>query len=135
MRFKMNVKIENRPIDITPLVDVVFQLIIFFMLSSSFVMQPGIKVELPKIHLPVSEKPTGLTVVIRRDGKIFFKDQEIALDQLGKTLSLEKGGQKLELLIIKADQKALHGRVVEVMGIAKEIGFSRIAIATKPDLG
>lgn len=134
MRFKTRLKIENQPIDITPLVDVVFQLIIFFMLSSSFVLQPGIKVELPTLRLPLSEKPNGLSLTIRRDGSIFFKDHEIQMSELGGILTNEKKKGENELLVIKADQKAFHGRVVEVMGMAKEVGFSHIAIATKPEI-
>jgi len=119
--------------DMTPLIDVVFQLIIFFLLSSSFVLQPGIKVELPETRLPSGEKPTGLSVSVLRDGKIFFKDKEINLRELGRILKEEKTGKPNEIFIIKADQKTDHGTVVEIMGVAKQVGIAKIAIATKPD--
>ncbi|MBI1883418.1 MAG: biopolymer transporter ExbD [Chlamydiae bacterium] len=132
MRFKTNLKVEKGRLDMTPLIDVVFQLIIFFMLSSSFVLQPGIKVELPSVKLPGSEKPSGLSVVVRRDGKIFFEDREIKLKDLSQRL---REVPSKDLLIIKADEKAEHGTVVQVMSEAKESGISRIAIATKPKWG
>jgi biopolymer transport protein ExbD len=119
--------------DITPLIDVVFQLIIFFLLSSSFVLQPGIKVELPETRLSSGEKPTGLSVSVLKNGRIFFNDKEINLRDLRWILKEEKTGKSYETFIIKADQKTDHGTVVKIMGIAKQVGIAKIAIATKPD--
>lgn len=133
MYFKMNVSIEKGRLDITPLIDVVFQLIIFFMLSSSFILQPGIKVDLPTVNIPNAEKPTGPSITIRRDGRLFLNDKEIHLSKLEESLKFEKEGKGDDIvLIIKADQKTPHGKVVEVMAIAKNAGFGKIGIATKP---
>lgn len=132
MLFKMNSKIGKSRIDITPLVDVVFQLIIFFMLSSSFILQPGIKVDLPSTHSTKAEKTSGMSVIIRSDGRIFLEDHEVRKSQLKQALFEEKRKRTSDFLVIKADQRARHGLVVEVMAIAKEVGISRIAIATKP---
>ena len=132
MLFKMNSKIGKSRIDITPLVDVVFQLIIFFMLSSTFIMQPGIRVDLPSTRSVKADKTTGISVVIRSDGRIFLEDQEIKKNQLKEALQKRKEKQPSDFLVIKADQRARHGIVVEVMAIAKEAGISKVAIATKP---
>lgn len=114
----------------TPLIDVVFQLIIFFLLSSSFVLQPGIKVELPTVELPSGDKPKGISISILKNGQLFLEDEKVRIGDIkAKLIELKK---KESLLIIKADRKAAHGKVVEVMAIAKEIGFNDIAIATKP---
>jgi len=116
--------------DMTPLIDVVFQLIIFFLLSSSFVLQPGIKVELPTVELPSGDKPKGISISILKNGQLFLEDEKVRIGDIkAKLIELKK---KESLLIIKADRKAAHGKVVEVMAIAKEIGFNDIAIATKP---
>jgi biopolymer transport protein ExbD len=131
--FKTSVKIQKGVMDVTPLIDVVFQLIIFFLLSSSFVLQPGIKIELPET--PVSStgvKPSGLSVSILGDGRIFFNEKQIDLKELTQILKSERASNSEEALIIKADQKTHHGVVVEIMGIAKQVGIKRFAIATKP---
>lgn len=116
----------------TPLIDVVFQLIIFFLLSSSFVLQPGLRVELPAAHVPEGEKPAGPSVSILRDGRIFFDDREVTMAGLPEVLSRYRMSDEHPMLIIKADRKTAHGTVVEVMSLARKTGFDRISIATKP---
>lgn len=130
--FRRNTMIEKGAMDMTPLIDVVFQLIIFFLLSSSFVLQPGIKVELPTVELPSGEKPKGTSISILENGMLFLDDKRVRLDEIKQKLLKLKGRGPASLLIIKADQKSTHGRVVEVMALAKEAGYNDIAIATKP---
>lgn len=130
--FRRNIAFEKGAMDMTPLIDVVFQLIIFFLLSSSFVLQPGIKVELPTVELPSGEKPQGVAISILKNGQLFLEDEKVQMNEIkAKLLELKKYNRE-SLLIIKADRKAMHGRVVEVMAIAKEVGYKDIAIATKP---
>jgi biopolymer transport protein ExbD len=130
--FKRNVGFEKGAMDMTPLIDVVFQLLIFFLLSSSFVLQPGIKVELPTVELPSGEKPAGVSISILRNGLLFLEDEKIQMNEIKVKLVELRKHNKESLLIIKADRKAVHGRVVEVMALAKEAGYQDIAIATKP---
>lgn len=131
--FRSNLTLEKRPLDMTPLIDVVFQLMIFFLLSSSFVLQPGIKVDLPATRLRSGEKSTKFSVSIQRNGQIFFNEEKVRVADLEERLRREKVAEPNELLIIKADEKARHGVVVEVMAAAKRVGIARMAIATKPD--
>ena len=130
--FKVSHEIPKGSLDMTPLIDVVFQLIIFFLLSSSFVLQPGLKVQLPTVNSPGSEKQVDFSLVIRRDGSIFYHDEEVLLRDLPGLIQRELARHAGESLILKADEKAFHGRVVEVMGIAKKAGVEKMAIATKP---
>jgi len=120
-------------VNITSLIDVVLLLLIFFMISTTFVTQPGIRIDLPKANKTVKNvAQESNTIVISADNSIFINRQEIEnIDQLRTVLVDLKKEQGSELIIIKADENVAHGIVVSVMDLAKTSGFSRIAIATR----
>lgn len=129
MRFKPHVEWEKgqRAIDIAPLIDVVFQLLIFFMLTSSFIFQPGIKIKLPKAVTSEVIREEALVVVITADNQIFLKKKPVTLQQLKSKLKLQR---KDRPLLIKADKKASLGTVVDVWDICREVNINQINIAT-----
>ncbi|MDI6791981.1 MAG: biopolymer transporter ExbD [bacterium] len=131
MKFK-RVKLKEAGLDITPLIDVVFLLLIFFLLSSSFIMQPGIKVTLPEATTDDIKTKKDVFVTITRDGSYFLNEEAISLAVLPDKLRVMVAGEVDQLLIVKADREVTHGRVVEVMDIAKRAGIDRLAIATEP---
>ncbi|MCS7181436.1 MAG: biopolymer transporter ExbD [bacterium] len=133
MRFQRHCEIIKGEINLTPLVDVVFQLIIFFMLSSSFIMQPGIKIKLPKAETTDVIKEKEIFINITEEGTIYFKGKRVSLPQLEKVLKEEIKNKKDLILVVKADKDAKHGIVVNVMDKAKISGIERIAIATLPE--
>jgi biopolymer transport protein ExbD len=120
-------------VNITSLIDVVLLLLIFFMISTTFVTQPGIRIDLPKANKTVKNvAQESNTIVIGADSSIHINRQEIEnLEQLRSVLLELKKDQASELIIIKADQNVAHGIVVSVMDLAKSVGFTRIAIATR----
>lgn len=120
-------------VNITSLIDVVLLLLIFFMISTTFVTQPGIRIDLPKAQKTVKNVAQERnTIIISADNRIYLNRQEIAdLEELRAALRELKAQQTSELIIIKADQNVAHGIVVSVMDLAKTSGFSRIAIATR----
>jgi biopolymer transport protein ExbD len=120
-------------VNITSLIDVVLLLLIFFMISTTFVTQPGIRVNLPKAKSKVKNvAQESNTIVITAENTIYMNQQQVhdvqELQALLQTLKVEQQG---DFIIIKADEKVAHGIVVRVMDIAKTSGFSRIAIATQ----
>ncbi|MCM8766883.1 MAG: biopolymer transporter ExbD [Candidatus Omnitrophica bacterium] len=116
------------------MVDVIFQLIIFFMLSSSFIMQPGIKIKLPKAETTDIIKQKEIFVNITEDGKIYFKGKIVNLIDFEKNLREEIKDQKENIiLIVKGDKDAKHGVIVSVMDKARKCGIERIAVATLPE--
>lgn len=124
---------DDARIEITPLVDMVFLLLIFFMLSTTFIVTPGIKVNLPRSSAEkVTQEKKEVRVVITEDNKVFV--DRVLVDEVELERRLEGVGQQdpQTLIIIKADAKAFHGKVVEVMDIAKQSGLDRLAIATQP---
>ncbi len=118
--------------DTTPIADIVFLLLIFFMLSSSFIVQPGIRLRLPKAVS--SEIDLGRTVIVEipAGGALYVNDTKVTFDQLPQVLSVALTGAKEKMVIIKADKDVRHGTVVKVMDIAKLSGAERLVIATEP---
>lgn len=130
----MNFTERTRPdahLDITPIVDTVFNLLIFFALSLNFIVTPGIKVELPESATEeIVREREELIVVMDRDNNIFIDEQTVSIDQLGTVFMNAARRNKDTLVIIQADQDVAHGGVVRMMDTAKKAGLARLAIAT-----
>ena len=115
-------------LDLTPIVDVVFNLLIFFALSLNFaVTSGGINVKLPKAASAEPVKAQDLTINLTADGKTYLNDRVITMEKLSQKLKDKK--DKDSLVIIRTDSSVTHGRVVEAMDTVKTNGFSRLAIA------
>lgn len=136
MQFRSKVKErKGLPIDFTPIVDVVFNLMIFFALSLNFIASPGIQVKLPKAaaeQFPTER--TEIIVAVTKEGYLFVEQNRVTEGQLFERLNKMSAQEKEKgLVIVQADEKAFHGKVVEVMDLVKRAGFSRLAIATSPE--
>ena len=118
-------------INITSLIDVLFLLLIFFMISSTFVEQPGMKLELPESKSASAEKMKELFIEINQDGTMFLGDVAVSLDSLEYKFKSIVPSLENRTLILKADKEARHGTVVSVMDKAKISGIEKIIIATK----
>lgn len=131
LRKKRRLKIHTH-LDMTPLIDVVFLLIIFFMLSSSFILQPGIKVNLPQSKSSDSQKEKSVEITITKENLIYYNAERISIGELSlKFKSLSKTNPDTNI-IIKADGNVKHSFIVEIMSEAKENRLSKLAIATRP---
>ena len=130
LKFKRHLKLDEDRLDVTPLIDVVFLLLIFFMLTSTFVLQPGIKVKLPKAITSEALKKKNLVIVITAGGKIYLDNEIISSDELSAKLG--EAAQDERAVLIKADQKISLGRVVEVWDLCRDVGITQVSIATEP---
>ncbi len=133
MNFRQKNRREVSQLDMTPLVDVVFNLLIFFMLSTTFVTTPGIKINLPQAsskELKVQEKE--VRIALTRKGKIYVNRKLVMLNDVKKILKQKARINPKILVIIQADEQVTHGKVVQIMDIAKSCGLSKLAIATRP---
>ena len=115
-------------IDITPLIDCVFLLLIFFMLSSSFVKPAGITVNLPKTVTAEILREEKFVIVITDKNIIRLEEEVVTVDDLKEVLIQKK--QKIESLLIKADEKASLGKIIEVWDMCRELGIEKLNIAT-----
>ena len=133
MQFRRPRTLSTR-LDTTPMADTIFLLLIFFMLSTSFVVQPGIQVKLPKAVTSEIQLKKDLILTITAENILFLNEEPVTLDKLGEALEAAFAQRKDRILIIKADQEVRHGMVVQAMDIAKLSGADRLAIATEPKL-
>jgi len=114
------------------MIDIIFLLLLFFVLSSTFVLQPGINVNLPRTVASENPARKDLIVIIARDGRIFLNNDLVAFNALWGRLIEELKAQPEGTLVLRADRDVTHGLVVRVMDVAKQAGAARIAIATEP---
>jgi len=116
-------------IDIAPLIDVVFQLLIFFMLTASFIFQPGIKINLPKALTSEVLHEQNVVLTVTSENLIYIDDKAVTSVELNRKLTKDITLSKKPVLI-KADRRASLGRVVEVWDICRAAGISQVNIAT-----
>lgn len=128
MRFKRKVFIEKGNLDIAPLIDVVFLLLIFFMLTSSYIFQPGIKVDLPKAVTSEVLHRDLLVITITASNEAYIKERPVSEEELISriTHSSSEGSS----ILIMADKRADLGRVIEVWDICRQANIRQINIAT-----
>ncbi len=119
-------------LNITPLIDVLFILIIFFAVSSTFLEQPGIKLDLPKAKKTDLQKVEKAVLVISKDEKLYFRGKPITREQLPELLRDAMRESPDQSLIISADQKVHHGLVVEIMDLARQNGVRKLVISAEP---
>jgi biopolymer transport protein ExbD len=114
----------------TPLLDVVFILLIFFAVSTSFLYIGGINVNLPKAETTEETENISVRVTVTKAGELFINDRLIPADTLPSALQ-EAHKNSASVLVIEGDKEAAHGLVVEIIDIGKLAGFERFAIATE----
>ena len=118
-------------IDATPLADIVFLLLIFFMLSSTFISQPGINVKLPKAKAREIQAEKQLIVTITKKSNIYVNKRRIKLENLEKGLNVLLAHMTDKVVVMRADAGVKHGLVVEVLDLARAAGAEKLAIATE----
>jgi biopolymer transport protein ExbD len=129
MRFKRGREEEVR-LSIAPLIDIVFLLLIFFMVTSHFDVASGVRIRLPKVTKKLfDQEKNDINLIVDKTGQAYLGGKRVGLEVLEKTLEdlvKEKG---LVYLILQADKDVRHGRVVQIMDIAKTAGVQSILIA------
>lgn len=132
MNFRRHRRTEER-VDITPLIDIIFQLVLFFMVSTTFVTNPGIDVDLPRAAADaLIEDQASVEVWMTVDGAVYV-DQD-PVDLAGLRGRLERAAQEdaSTQVVVKADGGVDHRRVVTVLDLARSVGLTQLAIATDP---
>lgn len=131
MSFQRKQSDEPR-IDLTPMVDVVFLLLIFFMISTTFVESPGISIKLPEASSQsVDREPKEVKVYLSKEGDIYHLDKKISLDDFKSLLAEHQSEAEQTTILLLADQESRHGKVVTLMDLARDAGFVKLAIATE----
>lgn len=114
------------------LTDIVMLLLIFFLISSSFVTQPGIKVQLPKAETGETANDGKILVTLTEQGRLFLNSEQITVDLLGQKLARLLNTAESKVVVIRADRGVTLQTTVQVIDIAKAVGAERFMIATVP---
>jgi biopolymer transport protein ExbD len=122
-------KYESTHIDMTPMVDCIMVLLVFLMISSAFVQDPGIEVEKPNVVGTASADYDALLIAISRENRIYFDGREIRLEQVSGAIR-QAAFSKEAALIIRADGAASHSTFAAVYAEAKRAGIARVRFAT-----
>ena len=134
MNFRSNRRDEIN-LDVTPLIDVVFLLLIFFMVSTTFEHNSEINITLPSSSKEVTEaKPNAVNVGLDAQGNVYINDKALVnaqLETIKTALSDALVGLNDPPLIISADAEATHQSVVRVMDAARQLGLVKITFATQ----
>ncbi len=131
MKFKQHLQIETCVIDVVPLINCVFLLLIFFLLTSNFMFQSGIKISLPKAV--TSEVVQGNTIVITvtSDNRFYLNETPVTLVELKS--KLEKASNA-EPILIKADRDVTLSKVVNIWDFCRDLGIKQVNIATNQEV-
>ena len=129
MNFTKNIQDNKLNLDLTPIIDVVFNLLIFFALSLNFSeLTSSLNIKLPKAKSSEVITDQQIVISIEKGNKISINDKAVFLDQIPTYLSNENQNK---VVVIKADTTIDHGFVVQIMDIIKQSGFKKLGIATK----
>lgn len=131
----MTFKSESKLLEIfsfSSLTDVVLLLMIFFLLSSSFVVSTGIKVQLPRAETGEPQSAKNIILTLTDEGDLFLNGEMLTLRTLGAKLSTLLGKQQDQVVIIRADRTVSLQRTVEVIDVARAVGAAKFMIATVP---
>lgn len=118
---------------LTSLIDIVFLLLIYFLLTTNFMVEEGIKIKLPQAKASAPQTEESLTVYVDRQGRAFLAEQEVPLDQLFTRLRQMIGNQEDKLVVVRADRAVILNQAVKVMDLAKAAGAGRLCLATEKD--
>ena len=134
MKFKRAVR-EGLTINITPLIDVVFLLLIFFMVTTTFSRETRLMVNLPEADAELTNADvTSIEIIVARDGTYSINGRALInnrLETLIRGLELESTGDRNLPIVLIADAEATHQSVVTAMDGIGRTGFTRLSIATQ----
>jgi biopolymer transport protein ExbD len=132
MKLTRSVHLNPFLIFVVPLVDLIFLVLLLFLVSSTFLLHPGISVNLPfsKFTLGPQKNPLIVSITAGPYPMIYYRDQQIQLGELARRLEQDRGAERS--IVIQGDRLAPQGSVVEVMNLCLENGYS-VVLATSPN--
>lgn len=124
---------EEFEINIVPMIDVVFAILTFFIVSTLFLTRSeGLPVNLPKAATAETQQQTRITVTVEEDGEVSLNREAIELERLQAGVRSLMDETQSAVVVINADESVSHGRVIAVMDQLREIEGATLGIATQP---
>ena len=118
---------------LTALIDIVFLLLIYFLLTTNFMVDEGIAIKLPQAKASMPQIEQTITVYVDRDGRSYLDNREISFTELFKRLKAMIGDRNDKLVVVRADRGVILNKAVKVMDVAKAAGAGRLCLATEKD--
>ncbi|NIY81364.1 ExbD/TolR family protein [Vibrio hepatarius] len=122
---------EEAQVDLTPMLDIVFIMLIFFIVTSTFVRESGIEVDKPQATNIVSQKEVGIFIAVTADNDVYIDKKMVDIERVQAVLEAMLLDKPENSLVIQADERAFSGTVIQVMDAAKGAGIEKIAIAAE----
>ncbi len=133
MKFRRRLELQSN-LNLIPMVDVVFQLVLFFLVSTTFVLAPGIKLTLPASGTAESVVLEQMIVTIVSPGEVYLNKESFgSLGELGERVSKmpEAERKQVEAVIIEADQDVAYGLMVQALDVLRQNGFKNVGLRTR----
>ena len=125
---------SSAQVDLVPMIDIVFQLILFFLVSTTFALLPGISVNLPNSSTSEGISSGGITITMKDSGEVWFNSTPVDFDSLNKELAAfeEVSYEEREQFPINLEAESLvtNGQIVKVFDILRQNGFSAVNLRT-----
>ena len=131
----MKIKVHREPMtsfNSISLTDIIFLLLVFFLLSSTFVLQPGIKVQLPMTTYSDISSEKSIVISLTKDGTVYLNDELVNQVELGARLRQMVMNVGNPIIALRSDKASTIENLIEVMDIAKSAGGDRFMIITAP---
>ncbi|MFP4475685.1 MAG: ExbD/TolR family protein [Desulfatibacillaceae bacterium] len=120
-------------VPLTSLIDIVFLLLIYFLLTTNFMVDEGIDVNLPQAQASRPQNRAEITVYVDSQGRAFLENEEVALSELFDRLKDQLASNRDRPVVVKADRIVVLNKAVAVMDVAKAAGATSLCLATEKD--
>ncbi len=119
-------------VDLVPMIDVVFQLILFFLVSTTFALLPAITLNLPESDTSESERTDGIVIAAAADGSLWFNSRPVTFQELEASLSayVSETPRESVLVSLEADELVTNGTIVRILDALRRTGFAAVNLRT-----
>ncbi len=134
MRFKRRLSPITR-VDLIPMIDIVFQLVVFFMVSSTFIITPGIGIEFPESRTAEPVAMSRLVVTLVSSDEVYLNKERHTMKSLDEALSdlTDEERERAKTLILEADTEVPYGLIVEALDVLRENGFKGVNLKMREE--
>jgi biopolymer transport protein ExbD len=130
LNFRRTIPSDDEGVPMSSMADIVFLLIIFFMLTTVFASKRGIEIELPQTESGESVSPQNITIIIDAKGDIYLDEQKTELENLGRNVVAKRSQQSGTGIIVEADGNVEYRQVMDVLDELLLVGVTNISLPT-----
>ncbi|MGL4985551.1 MAG: ExbD/TolR family protein [Treponemataceae bacterium] len=133
MKLRKRMINTNLHIDLVPMIDIVFQVVLFFLVSTTFILLPGINITLPQSSTGESVDSTGITLTVSNNGSLWFNNEQIVFENLESVLNaypLSDEQRQTFPINIEADELVTNGTLIKIFDTLRKTGFPSVNLRT-----